>query len=210
MRLFLVRKIFAALFFSLISVVANATTVEYQFSGNLSGFTQAQFNSSTLSFSPAVQLTDTPFQITILGDTTNIVGGYLGMSNNGIAATWSINGIGTASTESSQFYTTSEGWVGIYWSSFYLTFNPLSHPAYVDYLSVPPTPLALLTSLANPPNMIPTYTTSVWVQDINNSVTLTGLSNVTYSVTSVPVPAAAWLLGSGLLGLVGVARRKAA
>lgn len=30
------------------------------------------------------------------------------------------------------------------------------------------------------------------------------------AVAAVPVPAAAWLLGSGLLGLVGVARRKAA
>lgn len=30
------------------------------------------------------------------------------------------------------------------------------------------------------------------------------------SVTAVPIPAAAWLLGSGLLGLIGVARRKAA
>jgi hypothetical protein len=29
-------------------------------------------------------------------------------------------------------------------------------------------------------------------------------------VAAVPVPAAAWLLGSGLLGLIGVARRKAA
>ena len=28
------------------------------------------------------------------------------------------------------------------------------------------------------------------------------------SVTVVPVPAAVWLLGSGLLGLIGVARRK--
>lgn len=27
-------------------------------------------------------------------------------------------------------------------------------------------------------------------------------------VSAVPIPAAAWLLGSGLLGLVGVARRK--
>jgi hypothetical protein len=28
------------------------------------------------------------------------------------------------------------------------------------------------------------------------------------ALTSVPVPAAAWLFGSGLLGLVGIARRK--
>lgn len=32
----------------------------------------------------------------------------------------------------------------------------------------------------------------------------------TYLVSSVPVPAAVWLFGSGLLGLVGVARRKKA
>jgi len=37
------------------------------------------------------------------------------------------------------------------------------------------------------------------------------VSRSTYSmtVTAVPVPAAVWLFGSGLLGLVGVARRKA-
>lgn len=33
---------------------------------------------------------------------------------------------------------------------------------------------------------------------------------VKLNVNAVPVPAAAWLLGSGLLGLIGVARRKAA
>lgn len=31
-----------------------------------------------------------------------------------------------------------------------------------------------------------------------------------FSMTAVPVPAAVWLLGSGLLGLAGVARRKSA
>lgn len=36
------------------------------------------------------------------------------------------------------------------------------------------------------------------------------LTVTAYSVSTVPVPAAAWLFGSGLLGLVGVARRKKA
>ena len=35
------------------------------------------------------------------------------------------------------------------------------------------------------------------------------LFNGTGSLSEVPVPAAAWLFGTGLLGLVGVARRKA-
>jgi len=37
---------------------------------------------------------------------------------------------------------------------------------------------------------------------------ITPLSFVSGSVTVVPIPAAVWLFGSGLLGLVGVARRK--
>jgi hypothetical protein len=37
-----------------------------------------------------------------------------------------------------------------------------------------------------------------------------GFYSVAMSAQPVPVPAAAWLLGSGLLGLVGVARRKTA
>jgi hypothetical protein len=32
--------------------------------------------------------------------------------------------------------------------------------------------------------------------------------NISVEVSSIPVPAAAWLFGSGLLGLIGVARRK--
>ena len=59
-----------------------------------------------------------------------------------------------------------------------------------------------------------------WSGDISTSPAGTNALNVTFSdgtvlsvdinvVPAVPVPAAVWLFGSGLLGLVGVARRKA-
>lgn len=38
--------------------------------------------------------------------------------------------------------------------------------------------------------------------------TLTSLSGTQYPVSTVPLPAAAWLFGSGLVGLVGAGRRK--
>lgn len=48
-----------------------------------------------------------------------------------------------------------------------------------------------------------------WDDFTNNGDQIANLSNVrAFSV--VPVPAAAWLFGSGLIGLVGLARRKAA
>lgn len=44
----------------------------------------------------------------------------------------------------------------------------------------------------------------------DSSVTDVASFQVQVGASAVPVPAAAWLLGSGLLGLVGVARRKSA
>jgi len=39
-------------------------------------------------------------------------------------------------------------------------------------------------------------------------VDYTGITNVLWQPSAIPVPAAVWLFGSGLIGLIGVARRK--
>ena len=48
---------------------------------------------------------------------------------------------------------------------------------------------------------------SCYVDQITQVV---GGSTPTWSLAAAPVPAAAWLFGSGLLGLIGIARRKKA
>jgi hypothetical protein len=42
----------------------------------------------------------------------------------------------------------------------------------------------------------------------NANFDMTAMTNVVITPTAIPVPAAVWLFGSGLLGLVGIARRK--
>jgi len=50
-------------------------------------------------------------------------------------------------------------------------------------------------------------TTTIFLKGVTGSQYI-GLDNV--SVSAAPIPAAVWLFGSGLLGLVGIARRKKA
>lgn len=58
-----------------------------------------------------------------------------------------------------------------------------------------------------------TFTGNYYVgfqDNIDNSYSMYAMAVRDGQVATVPVPAAAWLLGSGLLGLIGVARRKVA
>ena len=51
---------------------------------------------------------------------------------------------------------------------------------------------------------------SLSIQNINDNGVTDGYDLAFHVVSTVPVPAAVWLFGSGLLGLIGFARRKAA
>jgi hypothetical protein len=61
------------------------------------------------------------------------------------------------------------------------------------------------TTTNNKPATLATYQ-----QSYDVSLTSSGLTFTAASTAPVPVPAAVWLLGSGLLGLAGIARRKSA
>ncbi|MGB5260006.1 MAG: SdrD B-like domain-containing protein [Gammaproteobacteria bacterium] len=58
-----------------------------------------------------------------------------------------------------------------------------------------------------PSGFIPTTPTSLFFDTGNNAAPIT---TADFGFQVVPVPAAAWLFGSGLLGLLGMARRKRA
>lgn len=55
-----------------------------------------------------------------------------------------------------------------------------------------------------------TYAATVPANDPSNFGNTQYWVRLTGTITAVPIPAAAWLLGSGLIGLVGIARRRKA
>lgn len=50
----------------------------------------------------------------------------------------------------------------------------------------------------------------VWTDNINNGTVFANFDDVVISTSVVPLPTAIWLFGSGLIGLIGIARRKKA
>jgi len=78
----------------------------------------------------------------------------------------------------------------------------------------------ILTDTGSNPNVFTTYSFGFTADSTSTTLSFTDLTTLSQSastdfvidnvsVSPVPVPAAAWLFGSGLLGLIGAARRKA-
>ncbi len=66
--------------------------------------------------------------------------------------------------------------------------------------------LSLVDGVVQETAMDPIITTGT--RKVFTDLDVAGLKDVGWEVSAVPVPAAVWLFGSGLLGLVGVARRR--
>ena len=88
----------------------------------------------------------------------------------------------------------------------------ISHLGYSNITELTPTLLEeILDSLVGQPEFF-SYYFSVSSPSENGLYTSnydTTLTSWNYKTSSVPIPATVWLFGSGLIGLIGVARRKA-
>lgn len=193
---------------------AGASPIEYRFSGLLTG-DLGQVN--------PVSLIDVPFEIAIQGDSDaafefGYVAGF-GRTyvNAGVAATWVVDGFGTATVASAQVYSipgiasVGFGWNGEIFPldttdpaerQFGFLGNPFAFDPDYSRLStaVPPIPIDLLTHLENPPGVMPVYTTSIYFPG-QGSLVLKDLSSLSYTVVSIPEPSAATLLLLGPAGL---------
>jgi hypothetical protein len=195
---------------------AQAIPVEYRISGVLTG-------QLGLFVIDPVRLTDAPFEISIVADTDtafrfgSIPGVGSAYVNDAEAASWTVEGLGTATSDRSQIFALPGiGDVGFGWNGEVFPLNT-DDPAerifrfgnaafaldtrYGRLNSVvPPVPLSLVTELRNPPQLLPPYTTTVLFPG-QRSLVLEELANLSYSVVAVPEPATGALLLLGIAGL---------
>ena len=109
------------------------------------------------------------------------------------------------------------------WSSFSINYDAYVNPSFQATLAVLGTgsgnPAVISTVFTDPTYDLITGFEADFIGGESISVGVEGsLSDfvygldtfmpITISTSAVPVPAAVWLFGSGLLGLVGIARRK--
>lgn len=147
---------------------------------------------------------DADFAITALADTSTVTsteGG--GLSNNNISATIYISSVGVFSFITPTMYISDENGISFAAADGTRLFETPTTAAWDMTSSLPPA-IAFNASLLQ------------WA--LGNVVTTGGVlafdtaltpSAFTATVSQVPVPAGVWLFGSGLVGLVGIARRKA-
>lgn len=170
-----------------------------------------------------VELNNVPFEISIISNPMDIdspgyvAGGGRLFLNNSSHATWHVDGIGTETTDTAQIYAIAGiGRVGFSWNALrypyaldqmlplFLDFNsPYIIGSYNQYNRLSgvgePISVALTSSFTRDGVSLAPSNTPITIA--GTTLWLTGMSNVQYSISEVPVPATMWLFASALAGL---------
>jgi len=157
-----------------------------------------------------------PFSLTVEGS-----GFDLGMSSGGVVLSWNENNIQLTSTINDITASLPSGMLDFGSSLSAADVNgnrtaTISAGGFSNYADGSGFfSFATLNFLAVPPPSVSTLVVSAstfggWQdgQAFAQPVTIDAFNSASIHVNAVPVPAAAWLFGSGLIGLVGIARRK--
>lgn len=198
---------------------ANVSMTDYiAISGpaNSSGLLHGSF---ILSGNLAAGVSGAPEAVTAAGSSYSIQTSFAGI-NGGRDGGWTLatNGTDIQSNVSgavlpvdATIYFGSDGWASVSLSILAQLNSNGTARAYKPCSTCPSTPGEFLTS-ANFGNTI--YWGGISSITVNGApltdyqlISASG-ADYRYATSPVPVPAAAWLLGSGLLGLIGLARRK--
>lgn len=203
-------RILCIFLMTILSSSAQAVLVEYRFTGELTGDVGSLFSAQTF--------VNTPFQVSILADTSNVsFNGYIagagkGYSNNGSTASWSVAGFGSTSLSNVQVYSLPGlGRIGFVWGGkdFYFNGNEIAMDSAYGHLSsvVEPITVTLQASLQNPPNALPEYPVSINFDSLG-LLTLQNLISVKYAIVAVPEPSNVVLLLAGLVGVAVASKRQ--
>jgi len=168
----------------------------------------SQANAATISLTPSVTnvAVDDPFTLTVEGS-----GFDTGVSSGGVVLSWDTNIVQLTSTEADiNTSLLTNGFLGVVTlgagtaelSGFSLAglAGPGFNFASLDFVAIPPpgtTDVIVSASLFGD-----------WQDLAGQAVIVDTFNSATVNVSAVPVPAAVWLFGSGLIGLVGIARRR--
>ena len=150
---------------------------------------------------------------TALGFSGGISGifGVGAITTGGILETANVSGTGSLNIfDGSQTLTADLIWIDIASLNVAGVLNTLgsANLTNVVYAGVNGDLLALSNAGAGTNTATFQFTSPTSLTSLFTTATATTSTSFSGSITPVPVPAAVWLFGSGLLGLVGIARRK--
>jgi len=173
----------------------------------------SQANAATVQIDPGsiTVVNGSTFTLTVEGI------GFPATNGGGFSLTWDTTALALNTTDTeidATLITTGFNFNSVFIDQGLGTLDVINTAFFVPAVSGGPFDLAVLSFTALNPGVTITdldffVNQTTWVDE--NDIDLASQPNyvgATVTVSAVPVPAAAWLFGSGLIGMVGIARRR--